>query len=255
MALHAAADHGAVEHVQGREERGRAVALVVVRHGAGPAGLHRQARLGAVERLDLALLVDRQHDGMGRRVDVEADDVAQLRHELGITRELEAAQAMGCEPMRLPDALHRRDADLDRLGHRGGGPVRGLVGRLGRGERHDPVDHLLPERRHTGGPRLVAQEALDTDPGEALLPAPDAGLRCAGPAHDLNRADALGREQYDLGPPDVLLRRVAIRDNRIEAAAFRGRKRDRDPRAHAPDSHAPEPAGIPVRTHLSDLIH
>ena len=54
----------------------------------------RQAGLGAVERLDLALLVDRQHHGMGRRIDIEADDVAQLGHELGIVGELEAAHAV-----------------------------------------------------------------------------------------------------------------------------------------------------------------
>src|SRR5277367_788709 len=35
----------------------RAVALVVVGHGAAPAALHRQSRLGAVERLDLRLLI------------------------------------------------------------------------------------------------------------------------------------------------------------------------------------------------------
>ena len=43
----------AVEHVERGEQGGRAVALVVVGHGAGPALLERQARLGAVERLDL----------------------------------------------------------------------------------------------------------------------------------------------------------------------------------------------------------
>ncbi len=52
--LHAAADHGAVEDVEGGEQGGGAVALVVVGHGAAFAGLHRQAGLGAVERLDLA---------------------------------------------------------------------------------------------------------------------------------------------------------------------------------------------------------
>ena len=78
MALHVAADHRAVEHVHGREQRRRAVALVVVGHGSGAALLHRQAGLGAVERLDLALFVDRQDDGVRRRIDIEPDDVAQL---------------------------------------------------------------------------------------------------------------------------------------------------------------------------------
>ena len=53
MTRHAAADDRAVEHVEGGEQRGRAVALVVVGHRAGLARLERQARLGAVERLDL----------------------------------------------------------------------------------------------------------------------------------------------------------------------------------------------------------
>ena len=45
---------GSVEDVE-RSEQGRgAMALVVVRHGAEPALLQRQARLGAIESLDLA---------------------------------------------------------------------------------------------------------------------------------------------------------------------------------------------------------
>ena len=65
MPLHAAADDLAFEHVEGGKQGGGAVALVVVGHGAGAALLHGQAGLGAIERLDLALLVDREHDGMG----------------------------------------------------------------------------------------------------------------------------------------------------------------------------------------------
>src|SRR5215218_486727 len=48
-------------------------ALVVVGHGAGAALLQGQAGLGAVER------VDRQHHGMGRRIDVEADEKSQIQ--------------------------------------------------------------------------------------------------------------------------------------------------------------------------------
>jgi hypothetical protein len=49
-----------------------------VGHRPGAALLHRQAGLGAVERLDLALFIDREDDGMGGRIDIETDDVAQL---------------------------------------------------------------------------------------------------------------------------------------------------------------------------------
>ena len=37
VALHVAPDHGSVEHVQRGEQSRRAVALVVMRHGAGAA--------------------------------------------------------------------------------------------------------------------------------------------------------------------------------------------------------------------------
>src|SRR6185312_3747473 len=58
--LHAAPDDLAFEDIEGGEQRGRTVALVVVGHGSGASLLQRQARLGAVERLDLALLIDRE---------------------------------------------------------------------------------------------------------------------------------------------------------------------------------------------------
>src|SRR5512133_969181 len=84
VALHAPPDHRAVEHVHGGEQRRRAVADVVVRHRAGPPLLHRQAGLRAVESLDLRLLVDREDDSMGRRVDVKADHIADLAGELRV---------------------------------------------------------------------------------------------------------------------------------------------------------------------------
>jgi len=55
--------------------------LVVVGHRPGAALLHWQAGLGAVERLDLALFIDREDDGMGGRIDIQTDNVAQLVDE------------------------------------------------------------------------------------------------------------------------------------------------------------------------------
>src|SRR5947209_9233753 len=101
--LHAPSDHPPVQHVQRREQRGRAMPLIVVRHGGTATGLERQARLGAIERLDLALFVDRQHHGMCGRVDVKADDVDQLFGKLWVARPLEAAHLVRFEVMRLPN--------------------------------------------------------------------------------------------------------------------------------------------------------
>jgi hypothetical protein len=66
VALLALADDLAIEHVERGEQRGRAIALVVVRHGGRTALLERQSRLRAIERLHLALLVAAQHLPDGR---------------------------------------------------------------------------------------------------------------------------------------------------------------------------------------------
>lgn len=100
------------------EQRGRAMALVVVGHGAAFSGLHGQAALGVIERLDPALLVDRQHHGMDRRAHVEADDVLDPLGEGGVVGLLEGADAVGLEAMGLPDALHCAKGNADGLGHR-----------------------------------------------------------------------------------------------------------------------------------------
>ena len=96
VALHAAADHLALQHVQGGKQGRRAVALVIVGARRWLARLHRQRGLRAGERLDLALLIDRKHDSMGRRVDVEPNDVTQLCSEGRVGGELELP-----DPMRL----------------------------------------------------------------------------------------------------------------------------------------------------------
>jgi hypothetical protein len=84
MALRVAANHGSVEQVHRHKQGRRPVPLVVMGHGSGAALLERQPGLGPVERLDLALFVDAEHDSVRRRIDVEPDDVAQLADEVGV---------------------------------------------------------------------------------------------------------------------------------------------------------------------------
>src|SRR5438309_11260512 len=91
VALHTAPDDLAFKDVEGGEQGGGTVALVVVCHrGAAPL-LHRQPGLGTIERLDLALLVDAENHGTVRWIDIEADDFRELVGEFGIVGELERA--------------------------------------------------------------------------------------------------------------------------------------------------------------------
>ena len=76
---HAAAQYGAVPDIERGEQGGDVVALVIMGHGAAFAGFEWEPGLGAIERLDLRLLVDGQHHGVHRRIHVEADDVRVCR--------------------------------------------------------------------------------------------------------------------------------------------------------------------------------
>src|SRR5438034_11669559 len=87
-------DHAAIERVERRRQRGGSMALVVVRDGARTPALHRQAWLRTIERLDLALLVAAEHQGVLGRVHVQAHHVEQLVLEAMVTRDLEAAAQM-----------------------------------------------------------------------------------------------------------------------------------------------------------------
>jgi hypothetical protein len=76
-----------------------------VGHCPALAGFERQARLGAIESLYLALLVDGDDDGMRRRVHVEAHHVFDLLGEFWIIGALERAQTMRLEAVGVPKTL------------------------------------------------------------------------------------------------------------------------------------------------------
>src|SRR5579862_7581335 len=69
---HAVTDHRAIERTQRREQGGGAVASVVMSHRAAAAGLQRQTRLSSVEGLNLALLINAEHQSFIGRVQVKA---------------------------------------------------------------------------------------------------------------------------------------------------------------------------------------
>src|SRR5205823_7183046 len=87
MALHALADHLALKDIERREQGGDAMALVIMGYGASAPFLHRQTRLSTIKRLNLALFVNRQDNGVAGRIDIEADDLVQFGRELGIVRQ------------------------------------------------------------------------------------------------------------------------------------------------------------------------
>jgi hypothetical protein len=70
--------------VQGREEIAGAVALIVMGGPLRGGGQHRQRWGGSIESLDLRFLVDGEHRRLDRRVHVQADQIADLLHQVGV---------------------------------------------------------------------------------------------------------------------------------------------------------------------------
>src|ERR1700746_3157873 len=89
MTLVAFADDEPRGDIECSEQRGRAMAHVAVRATFGYTRHHRQDRLLAIERLDLALLIDAEDEGSVGRGKVQTDNIAHFVDEQRIVRQLE----------------------------------------------------------------------------------------------------------------------------------------------------------------------
>src|SRR5579863_1492606 len=90
------ADGDSTGNVEGGEQGCDAVPFVIVRLPSRHAGSQRENRLGAVQRLYLALLIHTQHHRPIWRIHIQSHDVSNLFDEQRIFGELEVLH-----PMRL----------------------------------------------------------------------------------------------------------------------------------------------------------
>ena len=68
-----------------RSKQGRcSVSDVVVRPGAAAAFFQRQTGLSAIQRLNLALFIDTEHDGVLGRIEIDPHHVEELFNELRV---------------------------------------------------------------------------------------------------------------------------------------------------------------------------
>src|SRR5450432_357505 len=219
MACQTFADDGTGRHIERGEECCGAVALVIMGHRAGTALFQGQTRLRAVECLDLALLIDGKHQRLLRRIDVKADDVLDLRDEVGIVGDLEAAHEMRLEAVFGPDALHARVADAHFFRHRSHAPVRGIGGTLLHGLLDDLELHGSTERLSARRLGAAFDQTIDAGLGKIVLPAPDGGLRNPDLTHNRHDAMTVRRHQHDPRSLGDLLSRVSIGDQLLQFPA------------------------------------
>ena len=127
------AQHLAAGHVESGEQAGGAVAFVIVAAAFDLSRAHGQQRRRAIQRLNLALLVHAQNQRSVGRVQVEADDVADLVDKQRIAAQFESLAAMRLQRKSAPDAADAALAQSGGLGQRARGPVGGsfrLVSRV-----------------------------------------------------------------------------------------------------------------------------
>lgn len=204
--------------------------------------------MGAVERLDLAILVNGPDDGVGGRIDVKPNEIAQFADKIRVVRELELPLAVRLQAMGTPDAPDRAFTDAGRRGNHRGRPMGRLDGRVRQRQHHHAFGHFGPQGWDARRARFVTEKAIDAFLHEPLLPAPDAGLRCARPAHDLVRSDAVRAQKNDCRLPHMLLGGIALPDHSFKTKAVGRADCDGNSAAHTPDSQMRPALGIPKRT-------
>src|SRR5207237_7253013 len=123
MARFALGNDRAIEHVEGGEQGGGAVALVVMGDAFDVAEPHGKHGLGAFEGLDLALLIDAKHHGLIGWIEIKPDHVAQLLDEEGIGRKFEAAGAVRLQAEELEQAMDGALGNASLFGDRAHGPM------------------------------------------------------------------------------------------------------------------------------------
>lgn len=155
--------------IERRKQRRRAVAHVVVGSPRGKSWCERQDRLSAIERLNLALLIDAEHHRLNRGIQIQADNVADLVDEQRIGRELEAFLPVRLQTEGAPDATDRglRQPHLARHAARTpiGGVFRYRFERLG----NHSVDTSIVDRTRCARARRIEQ-AIKPVRGKAVTP-------------------------------------------------------------------------------------
>src|ERR1700728_1772859 len=123
MPLLAQTKNLAVGRIQRGKQSSRAITLIVVRQRSTASTLQRQAGLGTVQSLDLALLIGAQHQRMFGRIEIQTDDVFQLLCEGRIVTDFESIHTMRFQSVGVPDAPHAGFADTNGRGHGARAPV------------------------------------------------------------------------------------------------------------------------------------
>lgn len=232
MALVALPDDRSVGHVQRGEQVRDPVPPVVVGLPLRQTRSQRQDGLGAVQGLDLGLLVHAEHQGVLGRIEVEAHHVPQLLLEILVAAELEVLHAVRLDPTGLPDTVDGHAADPQLAGQGARGPVGGVRRRAPQGGLDDGADLRIGQgggAPRAGGVLLDPREAKGQEPSSPEGHRVGLGVKLQGDGIVLG---ALGGPQDDAGTQDEAVRRGATAGPRGQLSVFFRGEMDRGRHSH-----------------------
>src|SRR5437660_3091479 len=226
MPPHTGGENRTIDRVECCEQRGRPVAFVVVCHRSASALLERKSRLRAVERLNLALLIDREHDRSLGRSEIQAHDVFELLGKVRVVAHLECTKQMRLQTMTLPDSSNRLFTDANRLRHRSRTPLRGPAWLLLGGLSHNRAHLCFAQRWLSARTRRIVRETVKTLLQKAASPESDDPrhdpellgdlfvlLTLGGKQDDLRSAHYSGRRTTSATPHEQLLFLIVCQDD------------------------------------------
>ncbi len=214
-----ASDHAARFHVEGGEEVYGAMALIVVGVPLTLTWSEREQWLSAIEGLYLGLFVHTQYDSPLRRIEVEADNVADFVNEKWIVGELECFSSVRLESEGVPNPPDRRRAQFLCFSQGTCAPMSGVPWCSLKGSGDDTFDVVVANAAGGTGSRLVEKTV------EALLEEPRAPLDDGHPRgveilSDFAVGSSLMGQENDTGPKRQELGRSATRRPIHKDAAF-----------------------------------
>ena len=169
---------------------------------------HRQDRLGAIQGLDLRLLIDRQDHGVVRRVEVETDHIVHFFDKEWVGGELETLAAVRLQGEELKDAMDRRLGQAVGLGGQPNAPVGGSGRLLFEGAAEQNGNLFVGDRARTAWTKFIV-EALKAMLDKSLPPLAHCRLGPVQTQANLRVGDAFGRPQHQLGAGYKSMRKAA----------------------------------------------
>jgi len=162
---------------------------------------HGEERLAPLQRLDLALFINREDERFIGRVEIEADDISDLLDEEWIGGELEMLRSVRLYAKEGEVALHSALADAGLPGDASNAPVSGVAGLLSEHSAKHLGNFIFFMSAGSPGPGYIIETR------EAILPEPIAAVadKREADAHRFGNATVCGTpggEKNDPGAPD-----------------------------------------------------